>query len=175
MRRPALLVAAWLVGGLLAVVLASAAVGRVGNQVTGDRPAPLSAADVRDELAAEAAGTTSTTAAAGAEEPAPPTTATTSTTAPVAATTPGPTEAPAGADETRTYPLVGGTATLRFSPAGVTVVAANPNPGFSVEVEQEGTGLEVAFRSDSHRSKVEAWWDGGPRDSVDEESDVEDD
>lgn len=174
MRRPALLVAAWLLGGLLAVVLASAAVGRVGNQVTGDRPAPLSAADVRDELAAEAAETTTTTGPATAATDT--TTEATSTVAPPAVTPIVPaTVDTAAADETRTYPLVGGTATLRFSPAGVTVVAANPNPGFSVEVEPEGSGLEVVFRSATHRSKVEAWWDGGPRDSVEEESDVEDD
>lgn len=174
MRRSALLVAAWLAGGVLAVVLATAAVGRVGNQVTGDRPAPLSATDVREELAAEAATTTST--APTTTDTAPTTSALPPVTTPPATTPTGPAPADtAAADETRTYPLVGGTATLRFSPAGVTVVSANPNPGFSVEIEPEGTGLEVTFRSATHRSKVEARWDGGPQDSVEEESDVEDD
>ncbi len=174
MRRSAFLVAAWLVSGLLAVGLATAAVGRVGNQVTGDRPAPLSPADVRDELAAETPGATSTTGPVpGATDAV---AATTSTAAPPATSPAGAsTGDPAVAEETRTYLLVGGTATLRFSPAGVTVVAANPNPGFSVEIEPEGTGVEVSFRHDGHRSKVEAWWADGPRDAVEEESDVEDD
>lgn len=174
MRRSALLVLAWLAGGLLAVALASAAVGRVGNQVTGDRPAPLSAADVRDELAAEAtASTTATTAPVPAPGEAP---ATTSSTAPPV-TTAEPTTAPTVAppEETRTYPLIGGTATIRFSPAGVSVVAANPNPGFSVEVEPHDGGVEVSFRGESHRSEVQAWWSGGPQDTVDEESESEDD
>lgn len=77
-----------------------------------------------------------------------------------------------GATETRTYNLVGGSTTLRFSPAGVTVVVANPNQGFSADVDHSGGGrVRVRFDSDSHRSQVEAWWDGGPRDEVREEGD----
>jgi cytoskeletal protein RodZ len=149
-RRPAVLVAAWALAGIVAVLLASAAVGRVGNEVTGSRPAPLSAADVQAELAAESSTSV-------------PTSSTSSTTSEAS---PG---EPSGPTETRTYQLVGGTATLRFQPAGVTVVSATPNPGFAVEVEPQGNGVEVSFRSGSHRSKVEAQWSAGPHDEVEEE------
>jgi len=69
----------------------------------------------------------------------------------------------------RTYNLVGGSATLRFEPGKVTVVWANPNPGFRAEIDdRDGGGVRVRFDGDSHRSQVEAWWDGGPQDRVEE-------
>ncbi len=154
MRRTVLLVVVWLVGGAAAVAAASLAVSRVGDQVTDDRPTPLSAAEVREELAAEVT-TTST----------PRGTTTTTTTTTTTATT-----VPAAAAETRTYPMVGGTATLRFTPAGVTVVSATPRPGFSVETSPEhGNGIRVEFDSDDHRSRVTGWWDGGPQEEAREE------
>lgn len=181
MPRRAVFVVAWLVGGVAAVALATAAVSRVGNQVTGDRPSPLSAEEVAAELALES--TTTTGAAPGTETTAStaPETATTDatpTTSPSAPTNtaapPPPSTAPAG--EVRTYALVGGTATLRFAPTGVAVVTANPNPGFKVEVEPSHVnGVEVSFETDRHKSKVEGWWNGGPRDQVEEEADEPDD
>jgi cytoskeletal protein RodZ len=177
--RRALLVIAWLVGGLAAVSLASAAVSRVGNEVTGDRPSPLSAEEVAAELAAESTTTTEPDGGTPSTSP----TSETATSAPTPTTVapppstvapPPPTSAAEG--ELRTYALVGGTATLRFTPAGVTVVTANPNPGYKVEVEPAyGNGVEVSFETDHHKSKVEGWWDGGPRDQVDEEADEDDD
>jgi hypothetical protein len=130
---------------------------------------------VREELAAETStsSTQPTTTLAPGETTtsttiSPPTTAAVATTTAASPTTLAPTE-------TRTYPLTGGTATLRFSPSGVTVVVANPNPGYSVEVEpSHGNGVEVSFHGDGHRSKVEAWWDGGPREQVDEETESDD-
>lgn len=166
MRRTVLLAGAWLLGGAVAVGTASLAVSRVGDRVTDDRPTPLSAAEVRDELAAAAATSTTTTAGPG-------TTTTTTlpsdppTSTPTTATTAPPATDPA---ETRTYPLVGGTATLRFTPAGVTVVSATPQAGFSVDTSPEhGNGIRVEFERDDHRSRVTGWWDGGPRDEVREE------
>jgi hypothetical protein len=71
--------------------------------------------------------------------------------------------------EVRTYNLVGGSVTLRFQPSGVKVVWANPNPGFQAEVDdRDGGGVRVRFDGDSHRSQLEAWWAGGPRDQVEE-------
>ena len=65
---------------------------------------------------------------------------------------------------TRSYDLVGGTATLRFSPSGVTVVVATPGAGFTVDIgESHGGGARVEFESDDHRSRLDGWWDGGPR------------
>jgi hypothetical protein len=90
---------------------------------------------------------------------------------PPATTGPPPaTTAPAPAAETRTYNLVGGSASLSYSPAGVSVVFATPKPGFEVDVEpQNGNGVRVEFESDEHRSRVEGWWDGGPQERVREE------
>ena len=72
---------------------------------------------------------------------------------------------------TRTYNLVGGSATLRFTPSGVSVVLADPKPGFSADVDDDGGRVRIRFESDSHRSQVEGWWDGGPRDEVREDGD----
>ena len=91
----------------------------------------------------------------------PPTTTTTTTT-----TTPP--QAPA---ETRSYSLVGGSAALRFTPEGVTVLWATPNSGYTWHVEPEDNGVKVEFENESHESRVEGWWDGGPRDRVEEDSD----
>jgi hypothetical protein len=85
---------------------------------------------------------------------------------------PGPagSSAPAPGEVTRTYNLVGGSATLRFSPSGVTVLWADPRAGFRVEVDNRSDGgVRVRFESETHRSELEAWWDGGPRDRVQEE------
>jgi len=169
-RRTVLLGVAWLVGGALAVALAVAAVGRVGNEVTGSRPAPLSAEEVAQELASTTSTTPPGTATSDtvATTAPPATTDTSLTTAPpdtAAAPPPPPTTAARG--ETRTYALVGGTATLRFEPSGVTVLAATPNPGFTVQAEAEHVnGVRVEFESEGHESQVTGWWDGGPRDEV---------
>lgn len=189
MRRIAVYVAAWVAAGVGAVALATAGVSMVGNQVTGSRPSPLSADEVRSELVAEEATTTTTlpgtsTSVPGAvgttpggepvtTTPTPPVTSSPGTTAPGSPTTTPPTTSPPPpppAAETRTYTLVGGTATLRFSPDGATVVVASPNAGFAVDVEPtHDNGVRVELRSDSHRSRVEGWWDGGPRDQVEEQ------
>jgi hypothetical protein len=152
----------------------------VGNQVTGSRPSPLSAEEVRSELALEAA---TTTTLAGVTDSSLPNEATTSTsvTAPTgpttttsrsgstSPTTPATTQ-PGPPPETRTYTLVGGTATLRFTADGVTVWASTPNPGYSAVTEAtHDNGIRVEYRSDAHRSRVEGWWDAGPRDEVREE------
>ena len=46
---------------------------------------------------------------------------------------------------------------------------ANPNPGYEVRVEPESGGVKVEFRSDDHRSRIDAWWDNGPRHEITEE------
>lgn len=156
MRRLIAFTALWVAAALVAVGVAWAGVSVVGDQVTDERPEPLAASEIRERLAETA---TSTTAPAT-----PP------------ATTPPPATAPpataAAPDETRTYNLRGGNVALRFRPAGVTVVFANPAPGFTVEVEPEHVnGVKVEFESETHRSRVDGWWDGGPRDRVREDED----
>lgn len=191
-RKTVLYVTVWFVAGVAAVGLASAGVSMVTRQVTGSRPAPLSAGQVREELAAgeiETDGTTTTTSAPArssttvAASPSTTVTGGPATTAPSSPSSgPGPSSAaaattttappPPPATTTRTYDLVGGTATLRFSPNGVTVVVATPKAGFSVDVgASHDGGARVEFESVKfdHRSRVDAWWDGGPQDEVREE------
>ena len=128
----------------MAAGVAWAGIGVVGDQVTDDRPAPLSADEVAQAVASQSASST-TTAPDGAP---------TTTTAP-------PVDASA---TTRTYRMGGGVVTLSFTPAGVDVVGATPNEGFTVDTEPEhGNGVKVEFESDGHESRVDAWWDGGPQ------------
>lgn len=169
--------AGWFAAGVAAVLLGSVSVSMVGNRVTGSRPAPLSAADVRHQLdVTEATSTTvATSTTTTTAPPPPPTTATPAapasrppsptTTAPVPTTR----EVPA---ELRTYTLVGGTVTLRFTASRVTVEVATPNPGFALDIEPTHTnGVRVELEGEDHRSRVEGWWDDGPRDEVHEEGD----
>jgi len=134
------------VAAALAAGVAWAGIGVVGDQVTDDRPAPLSADQVAQAVAAGQSASSTTTA--------PPGSAPTTTAVP-----------PDGASATtRTYRMEGGVVTLRFSPAGVELVGATPNEGFGVDSEPEhGNGVKVEFESDSHESRVDAWWDGGPQ------------
>lgn len=184
MGRVVTFAAAWVAAAAVAVAVAWQGVGIVTSQVTDDRPAALASGEVRQ--LAEGARTTTTVPAPAvpvttapsvsfpgatttALPPAPATVPLTTTTAPATATAPTPattTTVPVAA-ETRTYNVVGGSVSLRFAPTGVTVVWATPNSGFEVDVEPENTnGVRVRFESDAHRSRVDGWWDGGPRDDV---------
>jgi hypothetical protein len=143
-RRTLALGAVWVAAAAVAAGVAWAGIGVVGDQVTDDRPAPLSADDVAQAVASQSTSTT-TTAPDGAP--------TTATAPPVDATT-----------TTRTYRMEGGVVTLSFTPARVDVVGATPNEGFTVDTEPEhGNGVKVEFESDGHESRLDAWWDGGPQ------------
>lgn len=175
-------VVAWVVAAVVAVAVASWGVGLVSRSVTDDRPAPLEAAQIQarlDEATSTTAAPTSTTGSSTSTTATGATTivagdapSTTTTTAPPPpSTTAAPAPATTAVGETRTYNLVGGTAALRFSPRGVTVVFANPAGGFDVEVEPEHVnGVKVEFESDAHTSRVDGWWDGGPQERVEEGS-----
>jgi hypothetical protein len=154
MPRVAALAAAWLVAAVVAVTISWQGVSVVADQVTNRRPARLSASEI-ERLLAEVESSTTTIA--------------TETSADVSATSTAP-PSTALDSETRTYNLLGGTASLRFGPGGVEVVFANPAPGFRVEVEAEhGNGVKVEFEADTHESRVDGWWDGGPMDRTREE------
>ena len=173
-----MLVVVWLLAATAAVAVAWQGVNVVGDQVTDERPAPLAAADIEARLAETTTTTTASTSTTVPPDPdgsvppgASPTTA--PFTPPPAVVPPPTTSAPAPepAPETRTYTVQGGTAALRFSPAGVTVVFATPADGFSVSTEPEhGNGVKVEFESESHESRIDGWWDGGPQDRVREEA-----
>jgi hypothetical protein len=174
-RRRTAMVALWALGTMFAAFVAWRGVAVVGDAVTGDRPDALSGDDVATALAAASASTAST-ASTGESTSAPSTGAPSGTSATTArprtpttnlpATAP-PTTAPSGS--IRNYNLVGGTATIRFTPTSVTVVLTRPRDGFSVRVEQQSpTSVEVRFESDDHESRLEAFWSGGPRDDIEE-------
>lgn len=113
--------------------------------------------------------TTTTSRPAGTAPPTSPAPTSPATTQPPAAT---PTTTASGV--VKTYNLVGGSVTLRFdtSSGKVTVVWANPNPGYRAEVDDRSDGgVRVRFDGTSHRSELEAWWDGQPRDKVTESGD----
>jgi hypothetical protein len=136
----------------VAAGVAWAGIGVVGDQVTDDRPAPLSAAEVASRLDEPAPGTT---------EPGPgSTTATSAPSAGAPSTTIG--------GETKTYDLTGGSVSVRFSPSGVTLLWAWPHDGFEVDTDADDR-VRVEFESDTHESRLEAWWQGGPRQEVEED------
>jgi hypothetical protein len=192
-RRALPLTAAWILAAALAVAVAYQGVSLVGREVTDQRPASLSAAEIGarldrvdansttisssvppgDDSSDTTLPTTTTTAPSdpGPAASAPTTAAPTTTPAPPATAAPPPAPSP----ETRTYTLVGGTVALRFASTGVTVAYATPAAGFEVDVEPEhGNGVKVEFESTSHRSRVDGWWDNGPADRVREDEDQDD-
>lgn len=161
MRRYVTFTAAWLLATGVATTAAWQGVSLVTDEVTDQRADSLGA----DEVAAALDSTSST-------QPGDPTTAPTATTP---TTAPDATDAPATTttaepSETRTYPLVGGTTALRFTPSGVEVLWSTPNPGFSVKTEPENSnGVKVEFEGNGHKSRVDGWWDGGPQDRTRED------
>lgn len=190
MRRTVAVAAAWLGAASAVTALSWRAVGVIGDRVAGVSPAPIRPSEVAGARP-DAPEPTSTTTTAVLAPPssgpvAPPEVPGPATTRPLSGPRPGPTTSTAPqpappptssgpstttttAGATRTYTLVGGSAAVRFTPSGATLLWATPNPGFEAEVDQEGGRLKVEFESDTHRSELEAWWDGGPRDSVREE------
>jgi hypothetical protein len=181
-RRLVTFAVAWLLAAVAATTAAWQGVALVTHEVTDERPAALGASDIEAALddasdtsimttsSATASATTSATGAGAGSG----STSTTAGTPGTSGTGPVTTTRPSGSGtttttaldavaETHTYTLIGGTTTLRFSPAGVSQVVSTPNPGFEVKTEPEGGGLRVEFESDSHRSRIDAWWDDGPR------------
>jgi cytoskeletal protein RodZ len=176
-RRTVAFVALWFVAGAAAATVAWLGVSVVSEQLagSGSHPDPLSAEEIRAEVATESTTTTATSTVPPSSPtttpPPPPSTPT--TTGSPGTTTPSPTTtttAPAPSSTTKSYDLVGGDVTLRFSPSGVTVVVASPAVGFTVDIgESHDGGARVEFESDDHRSRLDAWWDGGPQDEVRED------
>lgn len=190
MRRVALYGIGWVAAAAIAVLLAWQGVGLVGRNVTDNHPRALTADEALqalgdgstngstggggspDSATTSPTGTegspagSSSTSSSTASRPRP--TATTATTRPTASAPTSPTTA---GGTVRTYNLVGGSTAVRFDPSGaVTVVWANPNPGFRADIDdRDGGGVRVRFDGDSGRSEVEAWWDGGPQDRVEEQ------
>jgi hypothetical protein len=193
-QRTAALVAAWLAGTVLVVALGIQAVAVVSDSVTEARPAPLSAAAVRRALTEESGQTPSTTAPATGTTQAStattrsPTTATTrpptgggpgattttrptGSTGPTATTATTPVTGSTSAAEDRTYDLVGGSVGVRFENGTARLLWATPTAGFRAERHGGGDEVDIRFRSDTHESRLRAYWDNGPRAEVEERPD----
>lgn len=186
MQRPGLAILGWVAATLVAVGVAHGGVSAVAGRVVDPLPPTLGLQSVAERTDA----TIEPSSPSPSPRPPTPSPTTTASAAPTSRpsaspsppppdpeTSIEPTPAPEGA--TRSYALVGGSATLRFQPGRVTVVAAEPAQGFRMEVEGNGTAeLRVEFDSDAHRSRLRGWWEGGARDRIDEDvrdEDVRDD
>ncbi len=70
---------------------------------------------------------------------------------------------------TKTIEGRGGTVAVRYEDGKVSLVWARPNPGFTMEVKEDGPEeVEVRFESEAHETRIKAWWDGEPRHRVEE-------
>ena len=153
MRGP-LLVLTWVAATVVATGLAWAGVRSVVDGVAAPLPAPTVTADATQVAGQQPASDRST------DPTDPPTTP---------AGPPSEDRSPTAEDATvRTFRLVGGQATVRFSPTQVEVLGAAPAPGFSTDVKPEGAATRVEFESDQHRSRLDVWWDGRPRSEIEE-------
>lgn len=76
---------------------------------------------------------------------------------------PAPAPSAAPTVSSRTFQLIGGTATFTCTGNVISLDAAVPAAGFSVETESEDGGrqVRVRFESDSHRSEIQAACSGG--------------
>lgn len=181
------LVAAWLVATLLAVVLASQAVGLVRDQVT-DRPSrtvstilasaatpsTIPLVSTPENVDPQAPERTSTEPPSTTQPPTttqPGTTTSTSTTVPASTTTTTQTET-----EER-FTMIGGWVTVGCSANQITFKSAAPAPGFTVErTAVEDNKVDVKFESSDHTSKFRAeCHDGAIAESIEEQTEQDDD
>lgn len=166
-RRSIGLFSAWAGATLLAIAVATAAVGSVRTQLT-DKPTSIGVPTAslvthdtipREETVVETSSTTTTTlpveqsttttaalpeestTTTAAAHPPTPTPTTTSTTTTIATTT-----TVASESYTKTYDTEGGTVTIRVGGDSVTFLTAYPKPGWKVKVEKKGPEkVEVHF------------------------------
>jgi hypothetical protein len=58
--------------------------------------------------------------------------------------------------------VAGGIVVVEASGGAVSLVSAVPNPGYSVEVDEQGPDeVRVEFESDDSKSEVRVRWNGG--------------
>ncbi|MEY2453234.1 MAG: hypothetical protein QOD92_2808 [Acidimicrobiaceae bacterium] len=70
--------------------------------------------------------------------------------------------------EDRTYQLIGGTVGVRFENGEAHLLWATQNAGYSVESSGSSSNVDVRFESDSHESRLKAYWDNGPQAETEE-------
>jgi hypothetical protein len=158
MRRLLTLTGAWLAAAIVAAGVAWQGVRLVGDQVTDARPPSLTGEQIEAAVAASS------------EDATEPATGPTTTSATTSTPTTGGAAASEPAPEVRAWELTGGSVSLRFAPSGVTVVSAVPHTGYQVRPEsRDDGGVRVEFDGPEGRSRIEAWWDGGPQFEIDDD------
>ncbi len=166
MRSKSFLAVIWAVATVVAVAIVWQSLGFVSTRTEDDGTA-LGDGSTGSVVTPLTEGTSPPTTAGGSGSTGTDPAGAPSTTPPTVTTTVAG-EIPADAVD-QTFELVGGTAVVRYSSTGVTVLYAAAADGFQPKIEPEGTGLKVEFRSEDHRSRVDVWWDNGPRSSTEEE------
>ena len=66
---------------------------------------------------------------------------------------------------------MGGTVGVRFENGTARLLWATPKPGFEVDSSGSTDQVDVRFRSDSHESRLRAFWENGPQAEVEERQD----
>jgi hypothetical protein len=181
----------WLAVTVTAVLVASAAVSSVRDQVTDTPTAMLPpttmAISSTDQLIAESTQPEAATSALADESSVattsaptvttttlPETAATTTTTTIASSSDPEPAEttttttAPTATTTTtppteiRSHDLVGGSVSVEVGDGTVRLAGASPKPGFTMEVENSGPEkVEVEFHNDDHESHFTGKFEGG--------------
>ncbi|MEA3501218.1 MAG: hypothetical protein U9R47_00465 [Actinomycetota bacterium] len=194
----------WLAVTVTAVLIASAAVSSVRDQVT-DTPtaaaSPTTIALRTTEQAVLDPTELESSSPTSIDEPIKTTTTTTTTTPPATTTIPlqstttvPTTTVPSSPDPTttttttaptttaptteiRSYELVGGSVSVEISSETVRLAGASPKPGFTMEVENSGPEkVEVEFHSEDHESHFSGKIEDGEfKPSIDESDDEDDD
>ena len=71
------------------------------------------------------------------------------------------------------YQLEGGSVAVRFQDGAAHLLWATPNrdEGYTTDQAQENGGtVDVRFRNGQHESRLRAYWDGGPQQEIEEQS-----
>jgi hypothetical protein len=174
MRKSAGFVIAWIGATLVAVVIATAAVGSVRSEVT-EAPTPLSSASAQAltttpiatadvSVSSTTTATTTIPTAAPTSTIAPPggTTNTTTTTTDASGTTPSTTVPPsttttvAPTGYSKTIDTVAGSVRILVDGTAVTFGGAYPKPGWKVELEEKGPEkVRVKFERNEGEGEIE--------------------
>ncbi|MCB1247553.1 MAG: hypothetical protein KDB69_09830 [Acidimicrobiia bacterium] len=172
MNRKLMYGVAWLAATMVAVVIASAAVGTVRSE--SEQPSATSpyfntsttvATDQSSTTSTGTPGSTSTTSSTAPSSGS--STSTTVTTLPGSTSSTSVTTTTEASTTTtptspKTYTLAGGTVTIAANDPTVTLVGAVPKAGFTVDVEHTGPDeVRVEFESENHESSFRAEWEDG--------------
>jgi hypothetical protein len=170
MNRTTVLVAAWIGAAIVSMLIASAAVGAVRDNVS-ETPQPLTAA--LPPTTATAPGSESEPSTTGTTDPSATTLATT-TTAPE--TAPTSTQAAPESGAIKTFTVTGGSVSIKVYSDHLTLLGAVPAAGFTVEEKNlSSTQIEIEFRSGERESKFAAAIEDGQLKVQTEPHEAEDD